>query len=329
MSKALIILGAGASAAFGLPVLRHLFQDGNARRYLSEDTFLDNQLQELFWAPCGATLETSHESLTVEDILTILRDSEKQSYDMPLLLGPDLDQFRKSLYILIKKAIYDGKSSQGRHLNEWIEYFGSNFERVTWASFNWDCIFESSFYYCSGDTGTRKNPNVVVRLENWFSSSTNHTLLKLHGGINWWYGGRNIEYLPFGREPTLTERWQAYSDDLARGHPVILEPSFYKYDDPVYRLLETQWDVFVRALLEADVVVILGYSLPEGDAKARTALMLGFQSNLQSKWLIVNRDLDVCTRYGRLFGAKRVTTFEKTLQEFNGSFEPLLQRAGI
>jgi hypothetical protein len=164
--KAVIILGAGASASFGLPTLNRLFQDWNAQLYLSQDTFLAPQLKELFWEPRGHTLETSHESLTVEDILTILRDYEKQTYDVPLLLTPDLERFRKSLYILIKKAIYDNKNSQGRHLNQWIDYF------------------ESSFYYCSGDAWwNRHNPKVVIPLANWTPSSTHHTLLKLHGGI--------------------------------------------------------------------------------------------------------------------------------------------------
>jgi hypothetical protein len=330
MSKAVIVLGAGASASFGLPTLRRLFQDINARQYLNENVFLDNQLKDLFWEPRGHTLETSDQSLTIEDILTVLRDYEKQNYDAPLLTRPDLEKFRKSLYILIKKATYDDKSSEGRHLNRWIDHFGSACEAVTWASFNWDCIFESSFYYCSGDdVETRTNPQVVVRLKNWFGSSSHHTLLKLHGGVNWWYDREGIEYLPFGRQLTLNARWREYGEDRASGHPVILEPSSYKYDDPVYQLLKEQWDVFVRRLLEANDVVIIGYSLPEADAKARTALMMGFQSNATSKWLVVNSDPEVCARYGRLFGTKRVTIFNRTLADFNRNFEQALHVANM
>jgi hypothetical protein len=56
---------------------------------------------------------------------------------------------------------------------------------------------------------------------------------------------------------------------------------------------------------------------------------MGFQSNPQSKWIIVNSDAEACKRYNRLFGAKRVKTFSTTLHEFNRSFERSLRLAGI
>jgi hypothetical protein len=221
-----------------------------------------------------------------------------------------------------------GRVAKVVYLNQWIDHFGDNCDEVTWASFNWDCIFESSFYYCSGDSGlNRKNPHVAVKLRNWFSSPTHHTLLKLHGGINWWYTGAHIEYLPFGAQPTLTTRWDEYAEGRAAGHPVILEPSCYKYDDPVYSLLEGQWDFFVRKLFEANTVVILGYSLPEADAKARMALMMGFQSNRDSRWMVVNPDANVCNRLSRLFGNKRLSIFPISLQDFNQQFAKNLEIA--
>src|SRR3972149_3061357 len=152
MGKAVIILGAGSSADFGVPTLRYVFQDIHARRHLKKDKDLLGRLETLFWRPRGINLESSHEGLTVEEILTLVRDSENQIYGLPPILEPtELASFRRSLYVLIKKAVYDGKSTTRRLLNPLLEFTRRNFSKITWASFNWDCTFESSFYYSSGD----------------------------------------------------------------------------------------------------------------------------------------------------------------------------------
>ena len=56
MSKAVVILGAGASSDFGVPTLQGIFKDKWARQYLKPDSFLAQKLDEIFWAPRGHTL---------------------------------------------------------------------------------------------------------------------------------------------------------------------------------------------------------------------------------------------------------------------------------
>ncbi len=325
MEKAVFILGAGASAPFGVPTLRHIFKNVHARNHLQKDQFLREKLKEIFWEPRGHSLESSHESLTVEDILTIVRDYENKKYDVPSPLEGNLDRFRRSLYVLIKKAIYDGKSSDGRHLNPVIDFASSNFSEVTWASFNWDCIFEASYYYWSGvDRYDRVNPRVVVKLQNWYGSGGGHVFLKLHGGINWWYESGGLVYLPFGHGPDLNARWKEYENGTHSGHPVILEPSFYKYEDPMYDHLKPQWDYFVQSLIDADIVVVIGYSLPESDAEARTSLLTGFQASSESQYVVINNSENVCDRYGRLFGNRRLRTYRTTLEDATDHLEDMI-----
>jgi hypothetical protein len=271
------------------------------------------------------TLETSHLTLSVEEILTLVRDYEYQAYGAPPLLREDAERFKRDLYVLIKRAVYDGKSSRGEFLNPILQFARRSFRHVTWASFNWDCIFESSFYYSSGpNTLSRNNPTVVVKLKNWKHIATNHIFLKLHGGVNWWFEDDNLYYLPFGGQPDLNERWEEYQAGTARGMPVILEPSYYKYEDPVYAHLKEQWHYFVEALLEADVVIILGYSLPEADLEARRALSIGFQSNQRAKFIIVNHADWVCDRYKRIFGSHRATCLQTNVQGVSDQLQDLI-----
>lgn len=80
MSSIVIILGAGSSAPFGIPILREMFKNSNAMEYLKTNHYLRENLEKLFLEPRGYTLETSHLGLTIEDILTIIRDIEKGGY---------------------------------------------------------------------------------------------------------------------------------------------------------------------------------------------------------------------------------------------------------
>lgn len=323
--NAVFILGAGASAPFGVPTLPNVFKDFWARRYLAKDEFLLNKLNQHFWGPRGHNLETSNQTLTIEEILTLVRDFEQQPYEIPALLGEDTEQFRRSLYVLIKKAVYDGKNTQGRYLNPVIKFGSDHFDQVTWASFNWDCLFESSFYYSSGPNSlARHNPKVVINLLDWRYSRSSHTFLKLHGGINWWYEGGNIHYLPFGHQPALNDRWLAYEQNQTTGSPVILEPSYYKYEDPIYEILKVQWRSFVQSLLEADLVVIIGYSLPAADPEARRALSIGFQSNTRARFVVIDISQDVCDRYQRLFGASRVLSIPCSIADVSEGLSDII-----
>jgi hypothetical protein len=304
-----------------------VFKDPFATRQLDRDEFLRTKLNEIFWAPRGLTLDTSERGPNVEEILTMLRDSERQTYGLAKLLGDELPRFRRALYVLIKTAVYDGKSSQGRHLNPLIQFARANFSSMTWATFNWDCVFESSFYYSSGTDGwTRSNPEIVIPLGNWRNTRGRHRLLKLHGGINWWFENNAVTYLPFGYATDLHQRWNEYARDAAPGHPVILEPSAYKYQDPIYEILKPQWNSFVQSLVEADCVIVIGYSLPSMDQDARTAITLAFQQNTAAKWLIINHNAAVCDHYTRLLGSRRVTCLPISLQEFNADIETILRR---
>jgi len=321
MSSALVILGAGASADFGVPTLKSIFKDSYAKEYLLKEVWLHSELKKIFWTPRGVDLNTSDTSLTVEEMLTIIRDWEQEE----ILKKPNpktVKKFRAKIYKLIMHAIFVGKSSSVKYLNQLIKELNWKFDEITWASFNWDCIFESSYWYIF-----KKNPKLIVK-ENWRNYISRHTLLKLHGGINWWNVGGKLKYHSFGARTAnnVMEVWKTY-DENSDFSPVILEPSYYKYESDCYNLLEGQWDYFFRKLIDADCVVIVGYSLPEGDAKARSTILLGFQANKKCNWLIVDPNENIISRYETLLGRKNVTYLPKSLAGFNSQIKNNLASA--
>ncbi len=329
MAKAVIILGAGASADFGIPTLRGVFTDIAVRRYLARNQWLLDRLNEFFWIPRGQSLATAQNSLTVEEMLTILRDWEREADAGNPELTAAIPQFKRFLNVLIFNALYEGKSSKGGHLNPLIQFAHQHFEHTTWASFNWDCLFEASFWYNSGTTlAERYNPILIVPIENWRGGSRRHTFLKLHGAINWWMINDMLTYLSFGRGGGIEATWRNYENEVpGTGYPVILEPSYYKYQDDTYRILESQWRAFRRSMTAADYILFVGYSLPAADTLARSKITTAFQRNTQARWALIDPSGDICRRYERLLGTTRFKYFPKTLVGFNTALTDNMREA--
>ena len=73
--------------------------------------------------------------------LRVIREWDNERAKIPALTDPELEMFRRKLFVLIQRAVFVGKSSRAQYLNAIIRAFDNAFTHVTWASFNWDCIF--------------------------------------------------------------------------------------------------------------------------------------------------------------------------------------------
>jgi hypothetical protein len=330
MTRAVVILGAGSSADFGVPVLARMFLDSHSHKYLGMNPDLFEMLNDIFWRPRGYSIDTSDQSLNIEQMLTIIRDWEKEEGVQEKDKPQAVIRFKKGLYVLIQKAVFEGKSTNAGHLNPLIDMCRKNFEHTTWVSFNWDCIFESSFWYSQpyNGPGSRVNPRLVIDIADWRQGPANHTYLKLHGGINWWLIDNRITYLRWTGHGSLRGKWNEY-DTVSnfKDMPVILEPSYYKYQTSEYNVLARQWDVFLEDLLQADCIVIVGYSLPEMDINARQKILTSFQVNQDAKWLIIDPSDSAYALYHKLLGTKRVTFRQETLTSFNNDILNHFQNA--
>lgn len=237
--KIVVVMGAGSSADFGVPTLKGIFVNREAAAYLKSDVTLHKWLQRLFWGPRGHSASTSERSVTIEEMLTILRDWQRETSVKQLDAG-ELEDIRRRLYVLIYHAVYQNKSSDKGFLNGLIRVLDKSFGLVTWASFNWDCIFESSFWYSSGPPQPyqRTNPKPVIVLSGYKYPVRKHEYLKLHGSVNWWLVDGKPSYLRWGAEGELGQKWNDLSAGKTKDLPIILEPSAYKYEDVVHPLLE-------------------------------------------------------------------------------------------
>ena len=166
-------------------------------------------------------------------------------------------------------------------------------------------------------------------MANWRGGSSRHTFLKLHGGINWWDIGGQITYLRWtgGQDGELERKWNEYDSGSTDDRPVILEPSFYKYEDRMYKQLGDQWDRFFTELLDSDFVLIVGYSVPEMDVNARSRILTAFQANRSAMWMVVDPSDQICGTYQRLLGSERLSVVNMSLAGFNNDIETHVQNA--
>ncbi len=318
--EAVVVLGAGSSADFGVPTLKGVFKDFAARRYLTKNAELDDFLSEYAWKLRGVNADSSDRSLNIEEILTLLRD-----WEFDKSLGVDIDSdtitaVRRHVYQLLFRAVFMYKDTRKRLFNDLIICLEKTFRKVTWATFNWDCIFEASYWYTKG-----QNPQLIVDLENWIESNARSTLLKLHGSVNWWDLPGGLTYFRWGggQKSELEDQWARYRAD-SKFRPVILEPSSYKYQDECYKLLAIQWDEFLAALKRASIVLVVGYSLPESDSRARTMMLTGFQFG-PGNWGVVDPGGEIISRYSRLFGEQHLSTRQETLSSFTSNLKQNLE----
>jgi hypothetical protein len=300
-----------------------MFDDPSVRKYLAQNLWLENYLDTCFWKPRGLKMSTAVNGLNVEEMLTCIREWDQERQRFPDLKDPEYSRFRRNLFVLIQRAVFVAKSSKAAHLNEVIRTFDSTFKHVTWASFNWDCLLEASFWYTK-----ISSPRVTFDLRDWYGHSSRHLFLKLHGGVNWWNIDGHPTYLRFTGDGPLVTQWDSYeARTCGNDEPIILEPSFYKYEGPMYKLLRPQWDELLFSLLVADCVLVLGYSLPDGDSQARSTLLTAFQNSEQSRWAVVDPSPAALDRYKRFFGERRVVTIEETLEAFCLGLGENLRRA--
>jgi hypothetical protein len=129
LPRIVVVMGAGSSNDFGVPTLRSVFKDPSALAYLKRDKKLHDWLQHVFWESRGHSCGSSDYSVTVEEMLTILRDWKREKPDAADL--QEFDDMLRRLYILIYHAVYVSKSSSAEHLNGLIDALNRNFSQIT------------------------------------------------------------------------------------------------------------------------------------------------------------------------------------------------------
>jgi hypothetical protein len=327
LPKIVVVLGAGASAGMGLPVLGKVFNDQAVRDYLANEAReLREFMEEFIWGPRGVDIGAADSCLNIEEVLTLLREWERAAIP-PINVNRNLE-VQKQLLSCVHKAVYTGKghSHPSLPLNRLVRWCDANSDQVTWATFNWDVKLEQAFWYEMESIPDKplRLPSCHPNVLDWDGRNEKHYLLKLHGSVSWFkHEDESVHAIRFGaysrgEKYPIDQRWEDYMSGRTGAVPLIAEPSFYKHE-AIQRvaLLWNQWEQFNERLsYDVDIVLVCGYSLPDGDALAKNAILTSVANNPDARWIVVNPNEEVLDKYQRLLGENRMTREPKYLSDF-------------
>lgn len=321
--RCVVILGAGASAPYGIPMASELLSRADEMREEYPD----------FVRKIKKLAECFEGEKNLEDILTEVNNAfqifsaitELNDQD---LLDTNLNKFRYMLYLLVNNSVDLETVPSDGPMNRIFD-FCADFKHTSWCTFNWDRVLETAFFshrkaHHKGTLNLRKDENITI--ENyWENVSDCNLLLKLHGSIYWWYRQKSLHQLKYvgwgSTDGTHANEWEKFEDvvkqpnlSVSIGVPAILEPSAHKYQGEIHKKLQPQWDRFEEELQNADTVLVIGYSYPENDSKMPVSPIKNALEKVNENAKVVIIDPDgtgmVRARYEEVFKNKNLQFIE-------------------
>lgn len=288
-AKTVYILGSGFSASFGLPTLKNLFQEMmlhderpgemDKEQILNALLFLYPHFDETH--PCYPPFE---------EFLSLVEVS--MDFEGTLFENGHWKLKKKSSLRLLTDLL--NKLSAPAEKSELLKTFVTSLkDGDVVITFNWDCLIERMCFLLN------RRINFLER------DSSAVSLFKLHGSLNW---GRAPKEL--GLTKPATARWllddrifvvNEYKyldswDQLDEG-PFIVPPTTAKkpLDD---ELLNRVWYEAFCSLVNAEKIIVVGYSLPPEDLHARALLISGVAHTSRGKQItVVDPNASVGGRY--------------------------------
>ena len=220
--------------------------------------------------------------------------------------GQEIEELRDSLIKVIVTTIeYSIKFRQGSQtssllpLEKYQKFFAKLEEfyqycNYSFVTFNYDLILEVGL-------------NSIPVKYNYCLKRINQeeiSLLKLHGSLNWYQIGENIltKNLPVDednliRDSSKEEYLNIGSSLLSESKiPLIIPPTLNKYK--YHQQLKSVWERAATILSEAELVFIIGYSMPETDTFFKYLYSLGVDSpTYLNKLVVINSDETIQNRY--------------------------------
>ena len=320
------ILGAGVSAACGIPVAKDIFRATMLRLLDAKTSAADEVHKVLRYLYPGFDAKLKNYP-NIEDFLNFLEMAKRFNSEEFVRSEPYPEERIKKVEGIVLKALtaflWESMESKDKlkPLHRFAEKEVSLGDVV--ITFNWDVSFEQTLYM------DRKDPS----FHYFYSRKIDQKqvfLLKPHGSIDWFRksalpdNGEGEDYLSLDEKLAVFKHFDfTENPELERLFPVIVPPVSSK--EFKYRALKRMWISVFRAVSQATELHIIGYSLPREDQFARFVIRRGIRNNLVSvekgkkfplSIRVVNPDETVWTTFSRLVGS----TGDGTEMEFKQAF---------
>ncbi len=340
---AVFIVGAGCSADCGSPTMAQFIP--RAREYQDDAGPLSADYRALFdfrrkSFPISRVLDRTWDN--IEDLFTQIHLRELIGTSQASKLAKAAARVLWDVYRRAATSSAVGYSDFASYLYHLVrQWRGGGKLRPIVMTTNYDVHAETFMvrrklgvvYLGQMEMDVKGSPYPLVALDEFekYSEATGANLpievVKLHGSINWFKKGKEIEcHNQYRNDPTANtpgvpvlycqDRW-----DSDRGDPVIVPPLLGKLsNEPV---IARQWRQAVQAISCAHVIFILGYSFPETDPFMLRLLAEGFRSNDRINQIyICNNDPSEAWRsrvqneFARSWFVSKVQWFPMTFADF-------------
>jgi NAD-dependent SIR2 family protein deacetylase len=342
MSKTVFILGAGASAEAGVPVMSNFIQkaedlfEKKLIKNLKAYNAIFGEQSEMYRLHSKAQIEITN----IENVLAII-DMGKLFNKFFKLSGEEITNLASYYKIFLGEVIEN--TTIFRDYKEKIfpnlayEKFGSLIYNITHVSKDNKSVSVFTFNYDYCVDNVLESFPVNYKLN---SQETNDgiSLLKLHGSLNWrrckspncnkvsiiknpvaQYSGhdRDTKFLHFYFSEVKKITCDYCGNSEMSLEPEIIPPTWNKTGQ--FADIAEIWKSAAKELEDARNIVIIGYSLPESDMFFKYLFALGvFGSVGIRKFWVVNPDPEVEERFKKLIGpaiSKSFHFFKSTFGE--------------
>jgi hypothetical protein len=312
-----IFVGAGFSAAFGIPVMRAFSDKLRDQKFLSAPDQREFDNIQLTCDNMGALIGSSSRNL--EQLSSFLAVQKINDPDF-VYAGNDryknpedaLRLVKRCIFQLVKPNLTANDIKQKQLFDDEIH---SQFD-VSFVTTNYDLVLEIS----GAMTNKWLKPTKAVQEANnegqgmslYSRNDALPKLFKLHGSMNWFKRRDEPLYAYASRGGALLSDWIKNPINLPAArvpyetaHCLIVPPSVIKpqIDD----VLGEQWQGATDAIKEADAVWFIGYSFPESDSFMRYFVTSAFATNTRIRQLVViDPDMSVKKRCLGIFRAERL-----------------------
>lgn len=319
MTYKVFILGSGFSASMGLPTLIGLFQEMMSFESERMNYNRENLLYAIdFLYPHFDPKMAPPSYSPFEEFLSLVTATE----DFPYFDEGHWKSKRLSALELLTETL-SAKSAEAEG-DELLKEFVANLEdQDVIITFNWDNLIERALYSASRRINfLDRNPNAV-------------TVLKLHGSLNWSQipDGSSLKHpdsAAYLSEKIIYTHDYTYYDTWASLNlsPLIVPPIHTKHTLSK-NFFKKIWHEAFAAIIEAEQVIFIGYSIPKEDLQARSLLSTSWITRTLVKGIacdnltLIDPNPEVCGRYASVIsnGIKYYQTrFDRRVLELISTF---------
>jgi hypothetical protein len=339
MSKTVFILGAGFSRCAGAPsqdrILKEIFSlekpkgfDFYWREFETRRSELETFVQEIF-EPISVD---ARDEISLEDIFTFIDKATLERADFNSRPEEDLRKIRTALEFCIIYMFDEKLRNRPQFYDDLANVFvnkrvdaGQSADPFGFISLNWDIILDNAIgEVCQSFSGNNRNRKVGIdyccyatdrstRLgwRMWKASGAfNIKIQKLHGSFNWLLCRRCGRLIyEVGKKATLLTFINKTPCDYCRSASslgsLFITPTLLKDLNNTH--LRMVWHNAGLDLMEAERVVLVGYSLPPADFELRYLLKKSIRKDARIEVVLKESAADyekVRKNYDTFFGRR-------------------------